>query len=114
MNAIQLIHGYRPSKKMHMLTLFLSSIMITICFATLSTIGATSNQISAPTADVNRTINGPYRDGLYLGSLAANHRQAFHISAGRWAIQKDREAFSEGYRLAFEAATVQDFQKQVK
>jgi hypothetical protein len=49
---------------------------------------------SAPT-------NGAFRDGLYLGKLATQRGDEFHISKGRWSTEEDRTSFAEGYRLGF-------------
>jgi hypothetical protein len=38
-----------------------------------------------------------YRDGLYVGKLAAQRGEQRPAPVGRWATQSDREAFLEGY-----------------
>jgi len=47
--------------------------------------------------------NAAYRDGLYLGRLAAVQGSDPHVSAGRWVKAKDRAAFSAGYGQAYYA-----------
>lgn len=46
--------------------------------------------------------NGAYRDGLYLGTLAAEGGELPHIAFGRWSKVSDREAFVAGYKVAYE------------
>ena len=38
--------------------------------------------------------NAAYRDGLYLGKLAAEQGRDSHIASGRWSQENDRAAFS--------------------
>lgn len=45
--------------------------------------------------------NGAFRDGLYLGKLAARNGEQPHIAIARWATDKDRAAFREGYERGF-------------
>jgi len=51
--------------------------------------------------DVNQATEGAFRDGLYLGKLAAERGQRSHICSGRWAREKDRTLFSSGYRQGY-------------
>lgn len=46
-------------------------------------------------------INAAYRDGLYLGKLAAEQGSDSHVSAERWARANDRAAFAAGYEHAY-------------
>jgi hypothetical protein len=41
-----------------------------------------------------------YRDGLYVGKLAAQRGEQRLAPVGRWAAQSDRDAFSAGYEQA--------------
>lgn len=47
--------------------------------------------------------NAPYRDGLYLGKLAAEHGNDARIAASRWATSKDRDSFAQGYWQSYNA-----------
>ena len=55
-----------------------------------------NSDISAPMA-----TNGAFRDGLYLGKLAAKNGEEPRIATGRWAKDEDRSAFREGYYRGF-------------
>jgi len=48
-----------------------------------------------------QTTNGAFRDGVYLGKLAAARGDAAHIATGRWATAADRTAFSVGYQQGY-------------
>ena len=41
--------------------------------------------------------NGAFRDGLYLGRLAARQGAPMHIASGRWATAADRNSFVAGF-----------------
>jgi hypothetical protein len=48
-----------------------------------------------------RASSAPYRDGLYLGKLAAERGDSIHVATGRWARGEDRALFLSGYDEAF-------------
>ena len=45
--------------------------------------------------------SGPFRDGLYLGKLAAKNGDEPRITTARWSRDEDRAAFREGYERGF-------------
>ena len=45
-----------------------------------------------------------YRDGLYLGKMAAERGDAAHVATARWANDSDRAQFTAGYEQAFGGA----------
>jgi hypothetical protein len=47
--------------------------------------------------------NAAYRDGLYLGKLAAERGNDAHVATARWALTKDRESFAAGYQQSYSA-----------
>lgn len=53
-----------------------------------------------PTASAQLT-DGAFRDGLYLGRLAAQSGGERHVSVGRWATVQDRSSFSAGYEQGY-------------
>jgi len=46
--------------------------------------------------------NGAFRDGFYLGRLAAEGGQPVRPSIGRWSTAQDRSMFSAGYRRGYD------------
>lgn len=56
----------------------------------------------ATRADRALATDGAYRDGLYVGRLAAERGLAVRPPTGRWSNQADRESFEAGYRRAFQ------------
>jgi hypothetical protein len=43
-----------------------------------------------------------FRDGLYLGGLAAQRGEEPHVSEGRWSNQADRTLFTAGYAQGYD------------
>jgi hypothetical protein len=47
--------------------------------------------------DINQNADGAFRDGLFVGRLAAKRGDAPHVLSGRWSTEADRVSFTEGY-----------------
>src|SRR5213595_2593847 len=47
-----------------------------------------------------RATSAPYRDGLYLGKLAAARGGESQISTGRWTAEADRASFKGDFSRA--------------
>jgi hypothetical protein len=45
--------------------------------------------------------DGAFRDGLYLGKLAAEQGLTQHPASGRWSREQDRASFVAGYRQGY-------------
>jgi hypothetical protein len=45
--------------------------------------------------------DGAFRDGVYLGKLAAESGQQQHPAIGRWSTKQDRSRFAAGYRRGY-------------
>jgi hypothetical protein len=48
-----------------------------------------------------RISNAAFRDGSYLGKLAAERGDAPHVAVGRWAGNADRRLFATAYNEAY-------------
>jgi hypothetical protein len=59
-----------------------------------------SKQFANSSASAQRT-DGAFRDGMYLGRLAAESGGEHHVSVGRWATAQDRSSFSAGYEQGY-------------
>ena len=73
-------------------------------YATIITLGATATLAVSPrnpepgtTAEVRFANDGAFRDGLYLGKLAAQAGQPLRPAIGRWSTEQDRASFRAGY-----------------
>jgi hypothetical protein len=58
---------------------------------------------NSPAANDNVTqiTDGAFRDGLYLGRLAAEGGVEPHVAVGRWATAEDRSSFTAGYQRGY-------------
>jgi hypothetical protein len=51
--------------------------------------------------NVAQITDGAFRDGLYLGRLAAESGNEPHVAVGRWASAEDRSSFTAGYHRGY-------------
>ena len=51
--------------------------------------------------NVAQITDGAFRDGLYLGRLAAEGGSEPHVAVGRWATAEDRSSFTAGYHRGY-------------
>lgn len=58
---------------------------------------------SGRTPESQRALDGAYRDGLYIGKLAAESGRRSRAPIGRWSSEKDRASFRAGYENTYNA-----------
>jgi hypothetical protein len=77
--------------------------LIALCLGT-SAIVAKSNRSVAASANQQAgfAANGAFRDGLFVGKLAAEGGQPLRPTVGRWSTDRDRSMFAAGYRRGYE------------
>lgn len=56
---------------------------------------------SSSSKDALLESDGAFRDGLYLGKLAAESGQPPRLALGRWSGEQDRSRFVDGYRRGY-------------
>ena len=76
-------------------------IAVVAAFAALS-IKVTPHTNAVSTMTSERATDGAFRDGMYLGTLAAERGEAPHVAFGRWATAADRQSFTEGYEESYQ------------
>jgi hypothetical protein len=59
------------------------------------------NQFSTPAGIAIDTTDGAFRDGLYLGRLAAEAGAEPRVARSRWGSLQDRALFSAGYQEGY-------------
>jgi hypothetical protein len=59
------------------------------------------DNLPAANENVAEATDGAFRDGLYLGRLAAKRGSEPRIAVGRWATGKDRASFTAGYQRGY-------------
>jgi hypothetical protein len=68
--------------------------------------GYLANLVVEPIAVSPPSIDGAFRDGLYLGKLNAQDGDEQHIASGRWSTGKDRASFIDGYQRAYAESSI--------
>jgi hypothetical protein len=84
-----------------MKTIFALSLLLVLGIGWVSGVHATQSTNISPAAIHNRNADGAFRDGLYLGRLAAQRGVQPHITAGRWSTPQDRASFTAGYQTGY-------------
>lgn len=69
--------------------------------AVLSIHNPGSQRVRAPESRL--ALDGAYRDGLYIGQLAARSGRRSRPPIGRWSSEKDRASFLVGYERTYNA-----------
>jgi hypothetical protein len=89
---------------MNMTRFFMYAAMI-LSLGASATLGFNSRNANAKSvAEAQLSADGAFRDGLYLGRLAAQSGQTMHPAIGRWATDQDRAMFTAGYRRGYEGS----------
>jgi hypothetical protein len=56
---------------------------------------------TAANSEAILAADGAFRDGLYLGKLAAEGGLQSHSAIGRWSAEQDRSMFRAGYERGY-------------
>jgi len=56
----------------------------------------------ASSSEANLALDGGFRDGLFVGRFMAERGIAMSPPIGRWSTERDRLAFSAGYRRGYD------------
>jgi hypothetical protein len=83
---------------------FLFAIVLTLCAGVAFMVRSPARRNSFPNLQDNNPVptGAAFRDGLYLGRLAARRAEEPHISEGRWSNQADRSSFTAGYKRGYD------------
>jgi hypothetical protein len=78
---------------------------IAVCLGTTAML-ANSNRSPKPNPSMEARLaaDGAFRDGLYLGKLAAEGGQPLRPAIGRWSTAQDRATFTAGYQRGYSEA----------
>lgn len=80
--------------------LFTLALAIAVCLGTTALL-ANSGRATGQNADAQITADGAFRDGLYVGRVAAEAGRPLHPQIGRWSNEHDRTSFAAGYRRGY-------------
>jgi hypothetical protein len=79
---------------------FTFALAIAVCLGTTALL-AGSGRATRQSADSQMAADGAFRDGLYIGRLAAEAGRALRPQIGRWSNEHDRTSFAAGYRQGY-------------
>jgi hypothetical protein len=92
----------KTTRRKNMRKFFNYALLIAACLGTTAMLANGNVKATAGTAaDARFDWDGAYRDGLYLGKLAADAGQPLHPAIGRWSTEQDRSRFTAGYRHGY-------------
>lgn len=60
------------------------------------------NPLPVTETDASRDASAAFRDGLYLGKLAARQGNPMLMASGRWSTSGDRALFAVGYQRGYQ------------
>ena len=80
-----------------MKTISLFALALTLGMGTASMLNTNNQNSNQPV----QNADAAFRDGLYLGKLAAQAGAEPHVARGRWATVGDRALFSAGYQEGY-------------
>ncbi len=73
------------------------------CLGTTAMLASSNGHLtSGPTEEAQFASDGAFRDGLYLGKLAAERGQELRPAIGRWSTELDRSMFTAGYHRGYD------------
>jgi hypothetical protein len=59
------------------------------------------NHFDGSSATIAQNNDAAFRDGFYLGRIAAKDGAAPYIAIGRWSTAEDRASFTAGYQRGY-------------
>lgn len=75
---------------------------IAVCLGTTAMLANSRHSVSSnANIEASLATDGAFRDGLYLGKLAAESGQPLRPAVGRWSTDQDRATFTAGYRRGY-------------
>jgi hypothetical protein len=81
---------------------YIYALALVICLGTTAMLAVSNHNVkSNASGETTFASDGAFRDGLYLGKLAAESGQAPRLALGRWSTDQDRSMFTAGYRRGY-------------
>ena len=81
---------------------YIYALALVICLGTTAMLAVSNHKVkSNASGETALASDGAFRDGLYLGKLAAESGQAPRLAIGRWSADQDRSMFAAGYRRGY-------------
>ena len=81
--------------------LFTFALAIAVCVGTTAFLASHNRGAGLSPANAALAANAAFRDGLYVGKLAAEAGRPMHAPAGRWSTDADRAGFVAGFERGY-------------
>jgi len=90
-----------------MMKIFIYALALVIGLGTTAMLAINNRNTKANASAENiLATDGAFRDGVYLGKLAAESGQPPRAAIGRWSRDQDRSMFAAGYRRGYNESLV--------
>jgi len=80
------------------------TLAIAVWLGTMALFANSKNTVKPANPEASFATDGAFRDGLYLGKLAAEHGDPLRPAVGRWSTHQDRWMFGAGYYRGYHAS----------
>jgi len=78
------------------------TLAIVVCLGTTATLASHDRAVRlSQKANAPLAADAAFRDGLYVGKLAAEAGRPLHAPAGRWSSDADRASFVAGFQRGY-------------
>jgi len=82
--------------------IFIFALALAVCLATTASLRGGGHPAAANAGVPSEFVtDGAFRDGLYIGRMAAAEGKPQHPLVGRWSSEKDRASFLAGYLAGY-------------
>jgi hypothetical protein len=82
--------------------IFTFALAIAVCLGTTAVLANSGRAARlGQSAGPQMAADGAFRDGLYVGRLAAERGRPMRPQTGRWSSERDRASFVAGYRRGY-------------
>jgi hypothetical protein len=86
----------------NMTKIFICALTLVIGLGTTAMLAVSNRNVKSNTdVETALAVDGAFRDGLYLGKVAAESGQPARLAIGRWSTEQDRSMFTAGYRRGY-------------
>jgi hypothetical protein len=85
--------------------IFTFTVALAVCLGTAALLANRGRAAgSVQSVEAQMATDGAFRDGLYVGRLAAEHGRPLRPQIGRWSDERDRASFVAGYRRGYDSS----------
>jgi hypothetical protein len=93
---------FKKMRRRNMSRLSTYALAVVICLGTTAMLAISNPNVKqGANAEIRFASDGAFRDGLYLGRLAAEAGRPLRPTIGRWSTDQDRSMFTVGYRRGY-------------